>query len=268
MPENKIGKIPEFTTDEDVENSDIEEVKEAEEEEISSSEKEKETPSELPAEEKPAQKEKEILGEDAYEKQSELEKALQSLQREKEKLLKEIVELRGKRREIKEMQLKKVESDIDELDDINPDDVKLVDRILRAKGFITREEASKMFYESVKQEQLNKFLEKYPEYKPENDPHDINWNALQKELSYYRMPEDPHLIYNILEKAHRSIQQSSSSIKDLNEKKHKTAVAGVGSRGVQKLSSYKKLDPFKRIMLEQGGWTKEEIDKIESQLPE
>lgn len=245
-----LNLVPDFTSDE----GNQEEVKKT-----PSGVEEKETLSEPPAEEKPDDITNIV---DDTEK---LSQQVQGLQEERGKLLKEIVELRGQRREIKQNELLKIEEKIEELKDVHPDDVVVIEKILRSKGYVTKDEAHKMFYDSVKQEELNKFLDKYPEYKPENDTQDINWGSLQKELGFYRMPDNPYMIKDVLERAHRVITKVSSGL-NLPVKKRQIEIAGAGAGGVQRSSSHKALDPEKRLMLQQGGWSEEEIKKIEQRL--
>ena len=153
MAGNVINGIPEFTKNESV---DIEEVKEADVEEIS--EEVKETPTELPAEEKPAQEEEETSGsDDTGENVLELKQAVQGLQDEKVKLLKELQDLRGSRREIKQVELDKVQDKLDELTDLHPEDINLVDRILRSKGYMTKEQASKCSIKLLRMKNLISF---------------------------------------------------------------------------------------------------------------
>ena len=256
--------VPEFTTDETV--AGAEEVKEAP---VQETEAEKETPSDLPAEsetvvsdEKPAEPARAEVRDDS----KGLEVQVRGLQDERVKLLKEIQDLRGQRREIKREELTKVDQKIDDLKDVNPEDISLIDKVLRSKGYLTKEESQKMFYESVKQEELNKFLDKYPEYKPENDPHDVNWNTLQRELGFYRLPDDPKRIGEVLLRAHRGIAKVPTD-RTVEVRKQQVKTASVGSGGsAQRSSSQKTLDPEKRHMLLRGGWSEEEIKKIETRL--
>lgn len=264
MANQIIGKIPEFTTeDSQPVQKGQEEVKEAVTEEVAKNEKE--TQSEPPAEVTPPAS----GGDDGGMDKKELEKALVGLKNEREKLLREVVELKGKRREIKQDELIKVQDKIEELNDVNPDDVNLISRVLRSKGYMTKAEAGKMFYDSVKNDTLTKFLEKYPEYKSENDPNDIHWGALQRELSYFRMPDDPHKIIDVLEKAHKTSSSFSPPLpteRNVTAKKRQIEVASVGTGGTQKSSSARTLDPTKRAMLEHGGFSKEDIETIEKNL--
>ena len=256
MPGNVVGKMPEFTQEGSPEESGTEEVKEAPiEEEPKVGEKEKETPSELPAEEKPEVDAKELLNN------------VKGLQEEREKLLEEIKELRGDRREIKQEALSQVETQLEELKDVNPEDVAIIEKILRSKGYLTKAESQRMYYDAVKQQELNSFLSKFPEYKPENDSNDINWNALQRELKYYRLPENPHDLASVLLKAHNSISRATSD-RSIQAKKRQVEVAGTGAGGTQRSSSRATLPSRYREIYERGGWSEEEISKIEKNLPE
>ena len=258
MAENKIDGIPKFTSDETSGSEPgIEEVKQVTTEEVV--EPGKETQTELPADIKPA--------EEVGDNTGELLKQVHGLSEEREKLLKEIQELRGTRREIKQEEIKQVDTKIDELKDLHPDDIAVIDKILRVKGYVTKDEANKMFYDTIKSDELEKFLTKYPEYKPENDKNDINWNILQRELSYYRMPTDPHKVGEVLERAHKAIQKPSSD-RSVTEKKQKLEIAGVGAGGTQRSSSGRTLTQSQKDVYLRGGWSEEEIKQIESKLPE
>ena len=277
MAQNTIGKIPEFTQDESFAGQGpVEEVKQPIVEETPTDEKE--TPE--PPAEKPT--EQEIAGEDtqalsqAIEQPIEVpqpteeQRALTGLQAERVKLLKEISELKGQRREIKQEELRTVEQHIDDLKDLHPEDVSVIERVLRGKGYVTKQEANQMFYESVKQDELNKFLERYPEYKPENDPGDINWTMLQREMSYYKVPPNPHQITEILERSHRSIVKVPSGRApqtSMQQAKRQLQVASHGSGGAQRPSSHGKLSPQQVDVYRQGGWTEDEIKSIEAKLP-
>ena len=250
---NEIKAIPEFTQDTPTVNQGIEEaVQPAPAEAV----EETETPPAPLAEEKPP-----IKGDDS----GEVENQVQGLLREKTELLKQIAELRGQRREIKQEELAQVDQKIEELKDIHPEDAAIIDRVLRSKGYVPKGEIEKMFYKAVQDEALQKFLEKYPEYKPENDPNDTNWSSLQKEMAWYKMPSNPHQVLDILERAHRAIKPHAD--RSLQIKKQQVQIAGAGSGGTQRSSSRTlQLDSRKRAILEQGGWSEEEIKNIEKNL--
>lgn len=260
----KVGKIPEFTDETSV-NQEETEVKETEAQAPAPDEKD----TQPPPVEKPATEES---GEDTQEpSKEELLTAVEKLKGEKTQLLKDIKELRGSKREIKQEQLRQVEQHIDDLKDLHPDDVAIIDRVLRSKGYMTKDEAGKMFYEAVKQEELDKFLAKYPEYRPENDPDNIRWGAFERQIEKekdlgYSLPKNPHLIGAFLERVHSAIAPKGTA--DRASVQRRIQVAGVGAGGSQQSVTPAQLDPERRAILVRGGWTEEDIKRIESRLTE
>lgn len=255
MSDNTIGTIPEFTSDATVQ-------PEAAPEEVNPTEQVEEKDTPAPPAETPS--DPPVVEESSAPSQDEeVDRAIQGLQNERVKLLKEISELKGQRREIKQEQIDRNQAQIDELKDLHPDDVATIERVLRAKGMVSKEEAQQMFYNDVKDQELNRFLEKYPEYKPENDPSDVNWTTLQRELGFYKMPTDPRALGEILERAHRAVVKVPSS-PSVAAQKRQVQVAGVGGGGTQPAASTTRLDPAKRQMLQ--GFSEEEIQNIERNL--
>lgn len=263
-----INMVPEFTKDTPLDTPKEQEVvgespTEATESQPDEVEEEKETPAEPPAEQQPAGHTSQDTGED------EREQAIQALKEERVKLLRDIADLRGQRREIKQEQIDKVTQQIDELKDIAPEDVAVIEKVLRSKGYVRQDEVKTMYYESIKTEELNRFLESHPEYKPENDPSDLNWSSLQKELGFYKMPDNPRLVGEVLLRAHRARTGSLlPSDRNIAIKKEQLKTASVGGGGVQRSSSKsgKTLTPDQRRVYEDGGWSEEEIRAIENKL--
>lgn len=256
MDKQTVGTLPDFTEDSVVPAP--EEVKPTEEE--SKVEEEKETPSTPLVEEKPDSP-KPVVD------TGELEIKVDALQKEKVELLKQLQELRGVRRDLREQENKRVDSQLDELKDLHPEDVKLVEKILRNRGYMTKEEVGQMHYEAVKKEEITRFLDEFPEYKPENDPNDLNWQRLEREMAWYRKPDDARQLGTLLRKVHRSLVPSSDRVAPI--KQRQVQVASVGSGGAQRSSSkIKTLDSDRRAMLMRGGWSEEDIKKIEQRLPE
>lgn len=254
-----VGKLPEFTEDASVEPEDGQAVEP----------EEKETPS--TPEEKPVSDDE---GSGEQEVQDEHQKAIQALQREKADLIKQVKELKGTKRELKQEQLRKTQEHIDELKDLHPDDIGTIERVLRSKGYMTKEEAGQMFYDAVKNEELEKFLNKYPEYKPENDPDNIRWGAFERQIEKekelgYSLPKNPHHLAVFLERVHQAISPNSSkNTTDRAAAERRIQIAGVGSRGSQQSSAPKSLDTEMRQILLRGGWTEDEIRNIEAKLPD
>ena len=268
MTENKIGQIPDFTPDVETE---TEEVKETE---LDVEPGEKETPAEPPAEseqseQKPALDNK---GDDTGDVSKAVARATEGLRKEISTLRRELAEAKGADRKVIQSKIDKVQEKVDELADVAPEDVSLIDRVLRAKGYMTKEESSKMHYDAVKNEEVTKFLDKFPEYKPENDPNDVNWAALQRQIqSWYRMPDDPRAVGELLLKAHRDITKTSSDRGTVEAKKQQVKIASSGSSGAQRSPSNNTkatLTSAQKEHLRSGGWSDEEIKKIEQNLPE
>lgn len=265
MP-NIVGSIPEFTADESAEPG-VEEVKQPVTDEVT---EQTETAPELPAEtEKPADGQK--PGGDNTEQledplKLEIERATKGLRDEIVDLRTKLAQANGNDRKLIKQDIIVAQDKIDELADVNPADVTLIEKVLKSKGYMTKQEAQLMTKSTVQTQTLNNFLNKYPEYKPENDPNDINWKILQKELSYYRDQEDPSKIAEILERAHKAIHPQAVSDRQLPQRKRAIEIASAGSGGVQRSSSQKTLDPKARQQYEAGGWSEEEINEIEKNL--
>ncbi len=270
MSPNKIGKIPDFSDEgtEPVEEKGIEEEKKAPAEEAE--EEEKVTPAELPAEEKPdetsnadeeeVEPPKEEVVDDTGAKRRE-----QGLLREIEKLRKEKAELRKKEFLRADEPLIVPKEKVEDLAGVNPADIELIDKVIKAKGYVQKDEFQKINYESVKNDELTKFLEKYPEYKPENDSNDTNWNALQSEISLYKMPADPRKVGEILERAHKGIQRSFSERTPNNQaKKRAVEIASHGGGGAQRSSSKGHLTDWQKEQYRKGGWSEEDIVEMDN----
>lgn len=261
---NKISAIPEFTPEETSQPAPQvitgqEEVKEAVE---APTVEEKETPVEPPATREPAS---EPSGDTGAELQREVARATEGLRNEIVDLRRRLAAATGHERTVIKQDIALAQQQMDELKDVHPEDVALIERVLRSRGYVPKAEIDKTLYKNVQDEELNKFLDRYPEYKPENDPDNINWERLQKELGFYRMPDDPHLVGSVLERAHRA-SAGTSSDRTIPIKQHQAQVASVGSGGVQRSSSRKNLDPRLKIMMEDGGFTADDIRRAEERL--
>ena len=99
-----------------------------------------------------------------------------------------------------------------DLEGIAPEDITLVEKILKAKGYVHQSDLQKQNYEQVKKQEINNFLEQHPEYRPQNDPGDSKWNALLQEFNLYKLPQDPKKIGSILKRAHANASGSQIAI--------------------------------------------------------
>jgi hypothetical protein len=259
-----VGQIPDFDP-EGTMGAGAEEVKQTGE-----IPEEKDTPAELPADD---QENGEQKPDGNVEDTSQPDPVEQAVLRATEGLRTEIVGLRqkiatlsGGDRKLAQEQLIVAQQKLDELDDVNPADVALIEKVIKAKGYVTKEEAQSVNYDTVQKQVLSQFLDKFPEYKPENDPENTNWNRLIGEYSLYAKPKDPLQIAALLERSHKATAPVAS-VRNLTPQKQaiKTASLGSGGRG-RTSSGGKTLDPDTRRQYEDGGWSKEEIDEMEKRL--
>ena len=94
--------------------------------------------------------------------------------------------------------LKEIYSD-DELQKVE----KLFDVIGKKKGYVKAEE----IYTQSGNEVLEQFIEKHPEYKPENDLEDVRWETFKKILTndYNRVGKNPKELVKLFEKVNRDV---------------------------------------------------------------
>lgn len=123
-----------------------------------------------------------------------------------------ISEKRGKRRIGRELTGNldivippETEEETDDLKDIDPETIKLLERFTKAKGLVPKSELGKIQYQTVHKTAESKFYESHPQYLPENDTDDSLYNALKEELSYFATPKSPDLIPKLFEKAHEQV---------------------------------------------------------------
>lgn len=106
-----------------------------------------------------------------------------------------------------------------DLSKFKPEEVALFNELASALGFVKSEDIEQReladrakSYESIKKQEIAKFLESHPEYKPENDSGDVRWSALLHEFNVFKLPEDPHHFSALLERAHSSLSGFSTSL--------------------------------------------------------
>ena len=271
---HQVGNIPEFTEDASAPETVQEEVKET----VVETPPVQETVTPEPPAEKPA--DTPSASADTLEpsqpnlvQDPEAQKAIEGLQNERVRLLKEISELKGQRREIKQERLATINQEIEDLKDVHPDDVSLVEKITRAKGIMTRGEVEQMFYNAVKQEEETKFFDRYPEYKVENDPDGKNWSLFESEVARVKdlgwtIPSNPRKIGEAMEFIHKNIVKvSSGPSAPVAAQKRQIEVASHGGGGAQRPSpSAQTLSPERKADLIRGGFSQEDIKNMEARL--
>lgn len=98
---------------------------------------------------------------------------------------------------------------------LTPQEQQAFQVLLQQYGVVTKEqlqEQQKEVYVATQKEELNRFLEKHPEYGKEGDPKsDAMWAQLHQELETYRVPKNPKEWGKLLNKAHRAVQGSKAT---------------------------------------------------------
>lgn len=258
-----VGQIPDFDPDGTL-GAGTEEVKQTTAEETV---EEKVTPAELPADgqengdQKPDGNVDNTSQPDPVD--AKLAKATEGLRNEIVGLRRKISELSGGDRKLVQDQLIVTQQKLDDLADVNPADVALIEKVIKSKGYMTKDEAQNVTYEQTQKQVLASFLDKYPEYKPENDPDNVNWTRLISEYGLYARPKDPAQIAILLERSHKA-STPVASVRNLSVQKQavKTASLGAGGKG-RTSSGGNTLTAEQRRQYEDGGWSKEEIDAME-----
>lgn len=186
------------------------------------------------------------------------------LESQRDRLSKEIVELRRERRAVKQQE-PKTKPDVfvenTDLGDIAESDIALIERVVKAKGYVKAEDNYKSQMDSYK----DQWLEKHPEYLPENDPDDVLWGKLNQELNtFYKAPKDPKAIVKILNKIDKDINPKASipvkSRATTNAAKQKLKTSGKGGGSKGKTAPSPKSKNVDRSALQ--GFTDEELSEM------
>jgi len=215
----------------------------------------------------------------------ELDGNLTDIDREIEEARKRIVEKRGQRRDkrgIKDIVHSTIppESNDDDLSDVDPDNIELIERVIKAKGFVKKEDLQKQTYEETHKSAQDAFFSAHPEYLPKNDPDDKLYNAILEELSLFATPKDAKLIPKLFTKAHEQVVKrfpnrftTKKTIPQKNAIVARTrrASMGGGSSGggnnpapKNKNNGTGKLSAAQKQQMLHGGWTEEEINSIDN----
>ena len=95
------------------------------------------------------------------------------------------------------------------LERYKPEDVQNLKEILDVMGedmgFVRKDQLGASSYQEKATEVLDDFLEKHPEYLPQNDPGNILWNRFRDEYGIYKQPENPRALKKILDKIHKDV---------------------------------------------------------------
>lgn len=194
---------------------------------------------------------------------------VEALRKERERILNEIRDLRTERRELRSKPVEPLIVDKpkeDELTDVNPADVTLIEKVLRSKGYVHKDELQQHTYKKEADAVKDAWLEKHPEYLPENDPDDANWKALNTAIqSYFKAPANPKDVSRILDMAHAMVSPRNPlpvrTGATTEAAKQKIAVSSKGASGAGSKST--SASPSKDVSKEHlKGFSDEDIKEL------
>ena len=149
---------------------------------------------------------------------------------------------------------------------------KLIDKILPAKGYVQKQTLEERDYSRTEDQQIKLFIEKYPDYKPENDTNNTRWTVLMNHFfDKYQKPKNPEYIFTRLKEAHFDLfPENKPKVSDnyakamVKIRKNKVAGMGGGSGGSGTENKSFSLTDRQVEKLRQGGWTDTDIKEYYS----
>ena len=173
------------------------------------------------------------------------------------------------------------ETNADDLADIDPDTIKVLERFTKARGLVPKAELVQITYQGKHKDAEKAFYATHKEYLPENDADDILYKALKQELSLYATPKDADLIPRLFEKAHdvvakqypgkfkiavttdkNKIVASAARLKSRSLGGGSTGSGSGGSSASKQQEGGRQFDANQLNALRSGGWSEEEIKEL------
>lgn len=238
----------------------------------------------------PNAKAKELKGvKDGFAREeSKLDTELEALQKEIEERRASVVQKRTQRRELRKQKGQPLpaseegaEEQGDDLSDLEPTDVKNIERVLKSRGYARKDEVVLENLKTAQGEVEQAFYKANPQYTPERDTNDTLYNALQDELALFAPPKTRGQMERILQRAHEAVKsrfpdkfkgsskpQSNAAGDAANRARMNLAGAGAGNAGAsaggRKSGGKGTLSEADKATYRSGGWTEEEIAELDS----
>lgn len=115
-------------------------------------------------------------------------------------------------------------------EEFDPAQLDLLRKAAKKIGLVPLDELKAQEEATTKQEIINAFVAKNPNYNKSNDPYDVNWESLLKELEVYNT-STPQLLKKALEKANQSLVGDGKAQLKAQAKAQTNSMASVGSGG-------------------------------------
>ena len=259
--------------DEESEEEEDEESEEDDDDEDSESEDDEKTDEEKKKELQGLSDQEEALNEGIEDLDSKIEKKRQSIVNKRK-------DRRGKRILVDKLDehSQSDETEEEDISDIDTDTVTAIERVIKSKGYVKKDELVQSNYQDAHKSAEDKFFEDHSEYLPENDEGDVLYDALKEELSLYAPPKNPSKIKELFERAHAEVKRNNptffkdikKSVKTSLKKKNRldtsksdkggSGSGGKGSKSKSKEGTGLSKDDIRN--LKDGGFTDEDIKEM------
>jgi hypothetical protein len=200
------------------------------------------------------------------------EVVVSALEQTKKQLLEEISTLRGERRNVRAGKAEEpLVVDKALLEGVSEADITLIEKVLKAKGYVQKDELSTMTYKEKIEVHKDAWLKDHPEYLPENDPDDTKWNALNSTVSnFFKAPAKAEDIKTVLDLAHGKISPAKAAAtipvkpkattEAAREKVQASSKGGGVAGGKSSQTSKPKTEGLNRSMF--SGYSDEELEEM------
>lgn len=122
----------------------------------------------------------------------------------------------------------------------DPDQVENLGKVFnvwaKQQGLVRKNELQRDNYQANSQKVLNEWLNKHPEYLPENDKGDVLYNKFRDEVALYKKPTTPDGWTKLFNRAHSEIfgyttkdKAGDKDVKKINAQQEKVRTAAAGS---------------------------------------
>ena len=263
MADNKIVNNPPFTEDTPLDTS-VDEGQEGETKVVPEEEdKGKEAPTEPT--ENLEEKQKEAIERDLGNIQSDISQ----LELKRQQILEARKQRRTLREDIRTLGVPE-ELNQDDLSDIDQEDIKRLDRVLRSKGFVSKSEVQETLLKQAQQEVEDSFFTSHPEYSVSSDSNDLLYNSLKEEIVQFAKPQTVASMKRVLERAHKAVQErfpqsflQKGSLSTEMAKQHRKEVASIGGGTTSSRANRQTtLTETQKQELLKGGFSEEEIAEM------
>ena len=194
--------------------------------------------------------------------------AISALEATREKLRAEVTQLRQARRIERDRPLILEKEEEPDLSDVAEQDIAVIEKVLRAKGYVSKSELQTLSYQEKLEASKDEWLQAHPEYQPANDPDDTNWGKLQETLRLFASPSDPKDVKRVLDMVHAYIRPVVAPTKNSAGTASATEKINIASKGASGGSSTKPAPSAKSSELSKlasehlKGYTEDELKEL------